>query len=115
MANLNTKACLILNVNKVSKILGHLNITTNGKIAITSVCEYLCAEILELAGNRCKDKKRVRLTVGDVNYALTTDDELRLLFTALVNYKNPNATKLNNWTTHILRLVHPDQQMTKEC
>lgn len=50
------------------------------KGATWAVYEYLAAEILELAGNATRDRKRVRMHTWHVNLAIYKDAELRKLF-----------------------------------
>ena len=49
-------------------------------VFLCSVLEYLCAELLELAGNAAKDNKKSRVTPRHVMLAARNDDELSRLF-----------------------------------
>ena len=48
-------------------------------VYMAAVMEYMCAEILELAGNAAHDNKRTRITPRHITMAIRYDDELNKL------------------------------------
>ena len=46
---------------------------------VAGVLEYIAAELLELAGNACRDVKSETITTADVKYAINNDEELAQL------------------------------------
>jgi hypothetical protein len=120
MSKLENLCGLVMSVNAIKKVLvselKELNITypISNEIAIqlTAVIEYLVAEILELAGNVTRDKRRTRITDEFVVIAIQNDDELNEVYnhTGNVHLNKPTdeTPKLSTWTTKVMRQVHPD-------
>merc|ERR1712216_625761 len=49
-------------------------------VYVAAVMEYLCAEVLELAGNAAKDNRRQRVTPRFILLAVRNDEELSNFF-----------------------------------
>ena len=59
-------------------------ITQTSAISMAGVCEYICSEVLELAGNVAQEGKKVRIVPRHLMLAVAQDEELsKMLGTAL--------------------------------
>ena len=50
-------------------------------VCLAAANEYICAEILELAGNRARDNLSIEITPRDIYLAIFSDEELDMQFT----------------------------------
>ena len=75
------KAGIIFSPSLVEKFLrqfGYLKImiSNTAPVYLAAVLEYITFEILDLSNSYCKDNKRVRINIRDVEMAIRTDVEL---------------------------------------
>ncbi|XP_053313610.1 late histone H2A.L3-like [Spea bombifrons] len=78
------KAGLQFPVGRIHRFLRKGNyaerIGSGAGIYLAATLEYLCAEVLELAGNAARDNKKSRIYPRHIQLAVRNDDELSKLF-----------------------------------
>ena len=67
-------------LKKIIKSYTNKRIGQGSPVYLAAVMEYLCAEILELAGNAAHDNRRSRITARDLQLCIRNDEELNNLF-----------------------------------
>jgi histone H2A len=60
--------------------LGNSRVGVGAPLYLAAVLEYITAELLELAGNKSRDDKKVRITDRHLMFAVRHDEELNKLF-----------------------------------
>ncbi len=77
------KAGLQFPVGRVSRYIRQQTksrVGAGAPVYLAAVLEYICAEILELAGNAARDNKRTRIIPRHIQLAVQNDDEIKKLF-----------------------------------
>ena len=77
------RAGLQFPVGRVARYMRRQNLASRlgggAPVYLAAVLEYLCAEILELAGNAARDNKRTRIGPRHLQLAVRNDEELNIL------------------------------------
>ncbi|CAG9336247.1 unnamed protein product [Blepharisma stoltei] len=84
------KAGLQFPVGRISRFMRHgkyaERVGAGAPVYLSSVLEYLAAELLELAGNAAKDFKKSRILPRHIQLAVRNDEELnRLMADAIIS------------------------------
>ena len=78
-----SKAGLQFPVGRVARYMRAMKVAdrlgSGAPVYMAAVLEYLCAEILELAGNAARDNKKSRIIPRHVQLAVRNDEELNKL------------------------------------
>lgn len=75
-------------------------------IYLTGVIEYVCAEILELAGNSAKENKKQRIIPRNIQLAIRNDEELN-------KYMSNVTVRSGGVIPHIHQTLMPEKQQSK--
>lgn len=82
------KAGLLLPVDRVlrefRKLFPHRRVNEAAGVYLTSVLEYMCSEVLELAGKSAEKRGKKRIIPQDVKLAIVNDEELMKLLSDVV-------------------------------
>nr|XP_020480168.1 histone H2A, sperm-like [Monopterus albus] len=74
-----SRAGLTFPVGRIHRLLRKGNyaerVGTGAAVFLSAILEYLCAEILELAGNACHDNKKQRIVPRYILLAVKNDEE----------------------------------------
>ena len=77
------KAGLQFPVGRVARYMKKMRVASRigsgAPVYLAAVLEYLTAEILELAGNACRDNKKHRIVPRHIQLAVRNDEELNKL------------------------------------
>ena len=118
MIKIERQLYLTFSISAVRSILSNnctVELTDEFVISMTAATEYLVAEILELAGNVTRDRRKVRITTDFIKYAIDNDKELKQTFNALHIIVDDNLSTLRKSTYTVLKQVHPDTSITKDA
>ncbi|XP_069562559.1 histone H2A-like [Brachyistius frenatus] len=78
-----SRAGITFPVGRIHRLLRRGNyarrIGAGSSVYLAAVLEYLCAEILELAGNASRDNKKLRIAPRHILLAVRNDEELNKL------------------------------------
>lgn len=78
-----SRAGITFPVGRIHRLLrkGHYatRVGTGAAVYLSAVMEYLCAEVLELAGNASRDNKKQRIAPRHILLAVKNDEELNTL------------------------------------
>uniref|UniRef100_A0A8C5EVV9 Histone H2A n=1 Tax=Gouania willdenowi TaxID=441366 RepID=A0A8C5EVV9_GOUWI len=78
-----SRAGLSFPVGRIHRLLRKGNyaerVGSGSSVYLAAVLEYLCAEILELAGNASRDNKKLRIAPRHILLAVRNDEELNKL------------------------------------
>lgn len=108
------KAGLTFPVARVGRGLRFMRLAkrlgAGGPVYLTAVLEYMAAEVLELAGNACRDNKKKRITPRHLVLAIRNDEELNKLLGGVTIAQGgvlPNIHQVRSIALVLLRGANP--------
>ncbi len=103
---------------KFLKDFGYTNISVSKKacVFLAAIIEYVIADLLQLAAETCSDNKKIRIKLSDLNLAIETDEELKVLFGycgIVLTEPNIYLLKNKNLIENVIEKICGDNSFTK--
>ena len=100
---------LTLVTENALKKLGYTVCSDYFIIFITSILEYLTAEIIDLSGNDSRDKGNLIITPVDIINAINKNEDLLIMFNKIF------STEGNDWTLYFINYTSPANTPIKQA
>uniref|UniRef100_UPI00358DEE5D late histone H2A.L3-like n=1 Tax=Myxine glutinosa TaxID=7769 RepID=UPI00358DEE5D len=104
----------------VSRVHRHLRkgnyakrIGVGAPVYLAAVLEYLCAEILELAGNAARDNKKSRIIPRHLQLAVRNDEEMNKLLCRVTISQEPLKPFRKQFQRYTIRVFTPNCRVLK--
>jgi len=85
-------------------------------VYLAAVLEYICAELLHLAGNAAPHNKKRRIVPRHITLAVKNDEDLNRLLNGVPGGSNgPTRREYSTYIYKVLKQVHPDTGISTEA